>query len=205
MQPGDWDYKEVLAQRVRNNISDGNGEELIAALSAAEAYLSDQKELVFDAFMAAGDFQINQLDYYNSILYYNKARKYRSFAVLPFDNIIRSATGLYTTNKEEFIKVDLLRLIPAFQMLCDYYSALPNSGDATQKAEDLLSRMAYRATYVAKDSVEGKMTYRSCVISDALEKDVPMEQVKKEVGKLIADLIKKAKRDAAQKDSSAKP
>ena len=77
------------------------------------------------------------------------------------------------------------------KMLIDYYGSIAGSDHSQQIAEDLISRIVYRINFVALDSVEGKMTYRVNEIVNALEKEVPMEQVKKDVGKLIADLLKK--------------
>ena len=86
-------------------------------------------------------------------------------------------------------------------MLVDYYKNLPPVSTSTVKvAEELLNRLEYRIQFVAPDAVEGKMTFRTQNIINALEKDVPMEQVKTEVGKLIADLIKKKiKKDKEEK------
>lgn len=202
MQYDNLDPVEVIAQQIKSNIDLNNGEGVITALLAAETYLTDRKELMFDAYRVAGEYRLSQSDHANSILYFNKTRKYNPTTVFVFDKIVESALAFYTANKHEFIKSDLLKLIPPIKMLIDYYRTLAGSEQSNLKAEDLLSRIAYRMQYVAPDSIEGKMTHRVSVIVDALEKDVPMEQVRQEVAKFIADLLKKKKLTSKSKDQN---
>ena len=200
MEPDNRDIIEALAERVKNNIEDKNWDELISALPAAETYLSDRKDLLYNAFCAAGEYRFNTIDYFNSLLYYNKARKYNSTTVFVFDKLVEVSTSFYTANKEKFIKGDLLKLITPIKMLIDFYGNLLASRKSLQIAENLLSSISYRIKYLAPDTIEGHMTHRVNVIVDALEKDVPMEQVRKEVSKFIADLLKKKMRDSASSD-----
>ena len=200
MDPDNRDIIEVLAERVKNNIAENNWDELISALPAAETYLSDRKDLLFEAFCAAGEYRFSKIDYFNSILYYNKARKYNATTVFVFDKLVEITSAFYTANKEKFIKGDLLKLITPVKMLIDFYGNLTDSGKSLQIAENLLSNIAYRIKYLAPNAIEGHMTHRVNVIVNALEKDVPMEQVKKEISKFIADLLKKKLKDLASSD-----
>jgi hypothetical protein len=190
MQTDNLDPIEAVADRVKYCIENNLGNELLNTLSAAETYLSDRKELLFDAFFNAGEFRLKELDYDNSIQYFNKSRKYNPAIIKVFDKIIESTNALYTANKEKFIKSDLLKLLPPIKMLIDYYGNLL-SDKQLSNAEDFISRLAYRINFIAPEAVEGKMTHRVNVIVNALEKEVPMEQVRKEVAKFIADLLKK--------------
>jgi hypothetical protein len=193
LQNNNKDATEALAAKIRYCIDNNLAEDLVTTLPAAEIYLLDRKELLFEAFFAAGEFRAKELDYFNSILYFNKSKKFNATIVVVFDKIIESLQSLYTFNKEEFVKGDLLKLLPPIKVLVDYYGALLNGRTSLEQAGHLMSRIAYRINFVAPDAVEGKMTHRVNVIINALEKDVPMDQVKKEVGKFIADLLQKRK------------
>jgi len=191
MQNNDIDPIEALATKVRFCIDNNQGKDLLNCLQAADNYLSDRKELLYDAYFAAGEFELKELDYDNSIQYFNKARKYNPTIVIVFDKIIESVLAFYSVHKTKFIKGDLSKLLPPIKMLINYYGILPASEHSLKIAEDLISRIEYRKNFVASETEEGQMTFRVNVIVDALEKEVPMEQVKKEVAKLVSDLIKK--------------
>jgi hypothetical protein len=189
----DQNLVEALELRIKHDLEIRDSEDLLVTLTAAEHYLSHRKDLLFEAFTVAGEFRFGQTDYYNSILYYNKARKYNPASVIVFDRLIANLSAYYDLNKDKFIKSDLIKLPPSIKMLMDYYGNMSGSDQSVRIAEDLLSRIAYRCNYVAPEAIEGKETYTVSLIVDAIQKDVPMEQVRKEVSKFIADLIKKKK------------
>lgn len=193
MDINDIDPVVLLEKQVNNYIKNNFGEKLSTTLLAAETYLSDKKELLFNAFIISGAYKFNEKEYVDSILYYNKARKFNPTTPLPFEKIIEVITEFYFSNKDKFIKIDLIKLLPPIKMLCAYYKNIPDTEPTIKASEILMSSIAYRYKFVATEAVEGKMTYRVNLIVDALEKEVPMEQVKKEVSKFIADLIKKNK------------
>lgn len=185
------DPVEALASKVRYCIDHDQGEDLVNCLEAADTYLSDRKELMYNAYFAAGEYKTKENDPFNSMLLFNKARKFNPRTIVVFDKLIDSLLLFYAPNKDHFIKSDLINLIPAIKTLIDYYNTVARSNDSVKRAEDLLISIAYRHEFIAPDAVEGSMTYRVNVIKDALEKDVPMEQVKIEVARFIADLLKK--------------
>lgn len=195
MQYDNLDPVEAVALSISNSIKKQNWEDLILALSAGETYLSDRKELMYEAFRNAGEYRFTESDYIGSILYFNKARKYNPTAVYIFDKIIESIGTIIKKEKDQFIKSDLEKLIPTIQMLLDYYDkSLPGAEKTRSTAKDLISKLNYRISYIAPDEIEGTMTHRINIIVNAIEKDVPMEQVVKEVSQFVADVIKKRKK-----------
>lgn len=191
MQIDEIDPVQALAQKIRRHIDRAENDDLVTTLQAAEKYLSDQKGLMFDAFFTAGNYRLKEQDTFSSILYFNKARKYNPATITVFDKIVESLVSFYTQNKDKAIKTDLLELIPPIRGINDYYQTIAPENESSQKAENLLRSIAYRLEFVAPDGIESPITYRVNQIRAALEKDVPMEQVKLEVAKYIAELLKK--------------
>ncbi len=189
------DPVEVLADKVRYCIDNNQEKELVDSLKAADFYLSDRKDLMFDAYFFAGESSLKNKDSYNAILYFNKARKFNHTIVSVFDKLIESLISFYTPNKDRFIKTDLTSLIPPIKNIINYYISITPDSPYLNKGLDLLNSIAYRIEFIAPDAVEGQMTHRVNEITNALDKEVPIEQVKKEVGKFIADLLKKRKKN----------
>lgn len=195
MQFDNLDPIEVVALSIKNSIQKQKWEDLIPALSAGETYLSDRKELMYEAFRHAGEYRFNESDYIGSILYFNKARKYNPTTIYIFDKIIESIGTIIKKEKERFIKSDLEKLISAIQMLVDYYdNSFPGAEKTRKTATDMISKLNYRILYIAPNEIEGKMTHRINIIVNAIEKDVPMEQVVIEISKFVADILKREKK-----------
>jgi hypothetical protein len=183
---------ELLAQKIERAIQNENWEELLTTTSAAETYLSDRVDLMFHMYSHCGEYRQSQFNYDSAIPFFSRSRKYNPTSVDVFNKLIECFSSFFSSNKDLFIKADLEILVPTIKMLVDYYKNLPPvSASTVRTAEELVNRLEYRIQFVAQDTVEGKMTFRTQKIVNALEQDVPMEQVKTEVGKLIADLIKK--------------
>lgn len=191
MPPGSQDIIDALEKRVRSNIEDHNWESLLEALLAAETYLSNKPQLLFEAFYSAGNYRLNKSLYFEAVEYYNKARKYNPTIVVVFDKIIESVDTFYRCHKDKLIKKDVERLLPTLKMLDNYYHGIPGSEPTSKITGELISSIAYRAHFVAPDTVEGPFTFRIDIMCAMLEKDVPMEQVKKEVGKFLVEILKK--------------
>lgn len=191
MAPNDWDYKKTLTERVKRNIAEKDGEQLLVALDAAEAHLSENRELLFEALYFASDYQLSKGEPFESIRLLNKSRKYNPSIVQVFDKIIDTFTRIYDSNKEKFTKGDLKTIMPAIQMLIDYYAKFDLSEKSRKAGDDLLGRMVYRYKYVAEEQVEGKLTFQINNLAATIEKDVPIEQVKEEVAKIIANLLRR--------------
>ncbi|MCE1168227.1 MAG: hypothetical protein LWX70_09030 [Sphingobacteriia bacterium] len=197
MQYDNLDPVEALATKVRFCIDNAQGEELLTCLKAADTHLTDRKELMYDTYYAAGEYMTRKDDPYNSILFFNKARKYDSKTIVVFDKLVDAFISFYTPNKEQFIKSDLISLIPPIKGLIYYYNSIAPENEPSKRAEELLTGIAYRTEYLAPEGIESTMTFRVAQLVNALEKEVPMEQVKKEVAKFIADLLKKTNRNTS--------
>lgn len=191
------DLINILRKRIENGIKKKNARLYIDTLLAAEKYLNKEKELLYEAFIIAGDFYKNNFRYVDSIVNYNKARKYASPSTIitVFDKIIETFDKFYINNLDKFIKNDLIKISTIISELCNYYEDFDNSKNTIERSYRLLNRIDYRIKYEADDKIEGNLTHAVDYLLNSIEKDIPLSQVNSELAKFLSKHLKKWRKD----------
>ena len=195
--------KEWLAARISNNIENQEWDKLIVALPTAEEQ-GVSIDLLEKGWTLSGDYLFQKSEWSGAVLAYNKAKKLNPRMVYVYDKIIESIDRFYINNKELFGKDDLLKLVPTIQSLIDFYYTHFGRTDSVQKGNELIQKINYRIEFVAKDAVETAVSFRVGQIVDALDKDVPMQQVHQDIAKILLPLIRKKLKQSERKNDDKK-
>ena len=196
--------KQILTERVKQNIAKSDYEALIIALPIAEEEKVSQR-LLYKGWKIAADFQESKNDIIQAIVSYNKARQIKPSVIFVFDKVVSLIERFLEKNKEGFSKTDLKLLKTTLETILNYHSVkFANHKKIVEHGRSLLDLINYREEYIAKDALETPLTFPVEKIYNAITENMTMQEVKQEAAHTFAEIIRRGKSKEKQKKKSKK-
>lgn len=191
--------RHILKTRITQNIKDKEYKKLIDALPVGEEY-GVAKELIYKGWRLAGQYQEEKNYLTEAILSYNKARRIKPSVIVVFDKVVSLLEDFFSKYKNEFSVDDLKMLKESISILENFHSVnYPSQKKALEKISDLLLRIDYISEYYSKIAKETKATFQVQKIYNAITDDMTMPEVRQELAKTLANIIRREKSKSKKK------
>lgn len=185
--------RHILKTRITQNIKDKEYKKLIDALPVGEEY-GVAKELMYKGWRLAGQYQEEKNYLTEAILSYNKARRIKPSVIVVFDKVVSLLEDFFSKYKNEFSVDDLKMLKESISILENFHSVnYPSQKKALEKISDLLLRIDYILEFYPKIAKETKATFQVQKIYNAITDDMTMPEVRQELAKTLANIIRREK------------
>ncbi len=195
--------RHILKTRITQNIKDKEYKKLIDALPVGEEY-GVAKELIYKGWRLAGQYQEEKNYLPEAILSYNKARRIKPSVIVVFDKVVSLLEDFFSKYKNEFSVDDLKMLKESISILENFHSVnFPSQKKALEKISDLLLRVHYILEFYPKIAKETKATFQVQKIYNAITDDMTMPEVRQELAKTLANIIRREKEKDKKKKRNA--
>lgn len=185
--------RHILKTRITQNIKDKEYKKLIDALPVGEEY-GVAKELIYKGWRLAGQYQEEKNNLTEAILSYNKARRIKPSVIVVFDKVVSLLEDFFSKYKNEFSVDDLKMLKESISVLENFHSVnYPSQEKVLSKIYDLLLRIDYISEFYPKIAKETKATFQVQKIYNAITDDMTMPEVRQELAKTLANIIRREK------------
>lgn len=185
--------RHILKTRITQNIKDKEYKKLIDALPIGQEY-GVAKELMYKGWRLAGQYQEEKNYLTEAILSYNKARRIKPSVIVVFDKVVSLLEDFFSKYKNEFSVDDLKMLKESISILENFHSVnYPSQEKVLVKIYDLLLRMDYILEFFPKIAKETKATFQVQKIYNAITDDMTMPEVRQELAKTLANIIRREK------------
>ena len=191
--------RHILKTRITQNIKDKEYKKLIDALPIGEEY-GVAKELMYKGWRLAGQYQEEKNYLTEAILSYNKARRIKPSVIVVFDKVVSLLEDFFSKYKNEFSVDDLKMLKESISVLENFHSVnYPSQEKVLSKIYDLLLRIDYISEFYPKIAKETKATFQVQKIYNAITDDMTMPEVRQELAKTLANIIRREKSKSKKK------